>query len=236
MTSAHANGPGGCTVRPPGFPQRKCLEVRRASATIEGMAITGAGNELPDYYDVLQVSRNATALIITKAYRLLAAIHHPDNVETGDVEAFRVIVEAHAVLADPVRRAAYDRERFGRLAGTAAATVSPAESRATEVLYRDERELRTLILQTLYSARRSRPDSAAVPVAGLLELFGCSIDDLQFTLWYLRGKKFVETHDDGIAITVAGVDHMETLGGDRDPAALPSGVPSQVVLTDTHGR
>jgi hypothetical protein len=41
------------------------------------------------------------------------------------------------------------------------------------------------------------------------ELFGCSIDDAQFTLWCLRGKKLIEMTDDGIAITIAGVDHVE---------------------------
>ena len=42
------------------------------------------------------------------------------------------------------------------------------------------------------------------------DLFGCSIDEAQFTLWYLRGKKFIEMTDDGMAITVAGVDYVES--------------------------
>lgn len=198
------------------------------------MAGTAVGNASTDHYEVLQVSRNATALIITKAYRLLAAIHHPDNGETGDAEAFRSIAEAHAVLTDPVRRAAYDRERFGRVAGSM--PTSPAASRAAEVLYRDERELRSLILQALYSARRSRPGSAAVPIPGLMELFGCSIDDLQFTLWYLRGKKFIETQDEGLAITVAGVDHLEAFGRERDSTTFASTIPSRMIPAKPGGR
>jgi hypothetical protein len=42
------------------------------------------------------------------------------------------------------------------------------------------------------------------------DLFGCSIEEAQFTLWYLRGKKFIEMTDDGMAITVAGVDYVES--------------------------
>jgi curved DNA-binding protein len=189
-----------------------------------GMAVANV-SESPDYYEVLQLSRNATALIVTKAYRLLAALYHPDNSETGDAEAFRLIVEAHGVLADPVRRAAYDRTRFGVPTETMTRVEAAADLRATEVLYRDERELRHHVLLALYTARRSRPDRPAVPLMVLLELFGCTIDEVQFTLWYLRGKKFIETHDDGVAITVAGVDHVEAVG-DRDdglssaPAAL----------------
>lgn len=48
----------------------------------------------PNYYEVLQVSRAAQPLIITKAYRLLAAFYHPDNKETGDSEAFHNVVAA----------------------------------------------------------------------------------------------------------------------------------------------
>jgi curved DNA-binding protein len=196
------------------------------------MAIASV-NESPDYYEVLQLSRNATALIVTKAYRLLAALYHPDNSETGDAEAFRLIVEAHGVLADPVRRAAYDRTRFGVPTETMTRVEAAADLRATEVLYRDERELRHHVLLALYTARRSRPDRPAVPLMVLLELFGCTIDEVQFTLWYLRGKKFIETHDDGVAITVAGVDHVEAVNGDRDglssssPAAYPRMLPSE---------
>ena len=216
--------------------RRKCFGASRVSTTMDPMALTGPASGPPDYYELLQVSRKATALIITKAYRLLAAIYHPDNAETGDAEAFRNVVAAHAVLADPVRRAAYDRERFGVLDGSALPTECAADNRTTEVLYRDERELRNLILMALYSARRSRPASAAVPLAGLLELFGCSIDAVQFTLWYLRGKKFIEMQDDGVAITVAGVDHAEALGVDREPAPPLSTIPTHTALPEPRGR
>ncbi len=47
----------------------------------------------------------------------------------------------------------------------------------------------------------------------LSELFGCSIEDLQFTLWYLRGKGLIVVTDDSdIVITVAGVDDLEASG------------------------
>jgi curved DNA-binding protein CbpA len=179
-------------------------------------------SESPDYYEMLQISRNATALIVTKAYRLLAALYHPDNKETGDEEAFRRLVEAHAVLADPVRRAAYDRERFGATTASTTHGELPSDAPASDAQYRDERELRQLVLLALYTTRRNRPSSPAISLMVLLELLGCSVDEVQFTLWYLRGKKFIETHDDGAAITVAGVDHVEMVS-DRDGISLPLG-------------
>ncbi len=66
-----------------------------------------------DFYEVLQVSPRAHPLIITKAFRLLAALYHPDNKQTGDGQTFKQIVEAYRVLSDPLRRSAYDRETFG---------------------------------------------------------------------------------------------------------------------------
>ena len=80
----------------------------------------------------------------------------------------------------------------------------PAERR-TE----DERELRRQLLQALYNVRRTQPHRPSLPLRVIPDLFGCSIDEAQFTLWYLRGKKFIEMTDDGMVITVAGVDHVE---------------------------
>lgn len=185
---------------------------------------TGVTSESPDYYELLQVSPNASALVVTKVYRLLAALYHPDNSETADEQEFRRIVEAHAILSDPVRRTAYDRERVGARAVASPRGGFPSDARATGVLYRDERELRQLVLLALYTARRNRPSNPAVPLMVLLEMFECSADEMQFTLWYLRGKKFIESHDDGAAITVGGVDHVEVVGGERDGLSLPPGV------------
>lgn len=180
--------------------------------------------ELPDYYQVLQVNRNAGPLVVNRVYRLLAAYYHPDNKETGDSRAFLQIAEAHAVVSDPVRRAAYDRDRFGATAtpppnGHAAVHEVEAERRA-----HDERELRAELLRALYDVRRTRPDRPSLSLTALPDLFGCSLDEAQFTLWYLRAKKLIETTDDGLAITVSGVDWVEAAELDPEPrsASRPS--------------
>lgn len=69
-----------------------------------------------DYYKILGVSRDASKDEIRKAYRKLAMKYHPDR-NPGDREAerrFKDINEAHEVLRDDQKRAAYDR--FGHAA------------------------------------------------------------------------------------------------------------------------
>src|SRR5262245_32316656 len=64
-----------------------------------------------DYYAELGVSRDASSEEIGRAFRRLAAKHHPDR-NPGDKQAeekFKRIAEAYNVLSDAKSRAAYDR-------------------------------------------------------------------------------------------------------------------------------
>jgi chaperone protein DnaJ len=69
-----------------------------------------------DYYEILRVSRTATEVEVTSAYRQLAKQHHPDR-NPGDPEAvvrFKEVTEAFEVLRDGEKRRQYDR--FGHAA------------------------------------------------------------------------------------------------------------------------
>jgi ssDNA-binding Zn-finger/Zn-ribbon topoisomerase 1 len=62
------------------------------------------------YYEILEISKNATQEEIKKAFRHLAQKYHPDrNPGNREAEAkFKKINEAYQILSDPAERAAYD--------------------------------------------------------------------------------------------------------------------------------
>ena len=75
--------------------------------------------EKRDYYEVLGVSKDASADDLKKAYRKLAMKYHPDR-NPGDKEAeekFKEAAEAYDVLNDPDKRARYDRFGHAGLEG-----------------------------------------------------------------------------------------------------------------------
>lgn len=69
-----------------------------------------------DYYEVLGVSRNASAEEIKKAYRKLALKYHPDkNPDDSEAESkFKEAAEAYDVLSNPEKKSRYDQ--FGHQA------------------------------------------------------------------------------------------------------------------------
>ncbi|XP_010519928.1 PREDICTED: dnaJ homolog subfamily B member 1 [Tarenaya hassleriana] len=65
-----------------------------------------------DYYNILEVNRNATEDDVKRCYRRLAMKWHPDKNPTNKKEAeakFKEISEAYEVLSDPQKRSVYDQ-------------------------------------------------------------------------------------------------------------------------------
>ena len=75
-----------------------------------------------DYYEILGVSKSASADEIKKSYRKVAMQYHPDR-NPGDKaaeEKFKEAAEAYEILSDPDKRAQYDRFGHAGVGGAGA--------------------------------------------------------------------------------------------------------------------
>lgn len=79
-----------------------------------------------DYYEVLGVSKNASADEIKKAFRRLAVQYHPDK-EGGSEEKFKEINEAYEVLKDSQKRQRYDQFGHAGVGGASGGGGNPFE-------------------------------------------------------------------------------------------------------------
>lgn len=162
-----------------------------------------------DHYEVLQLSQNASTDTIERVYRLLAKRYHPDNQASGDAEKFTQIRESYEVLSNADKRAAYDveydqnRSRIWKIFDQSTASDGREE----------DRRIFHGILSLLYVARRRDVRSPGVGIMNVEKILGCPRQHLEFPIWYLKQRGWIETLETGqLAITADGVDKLS----DRD--------------------
>lgn len=161
--------------------------------------------DTPDYYEFLQISPAAEAETIHRVHRYLAARYHPDNQETGSAENFFLLQQAYEVLSDPERREAYDNMRQQAEPKPLSAWVDFMDNMEGEV------NRRLAVLTVLYVQRRTYPNKPEVSFRDIEARLGFPRDYLEFTVWYLRTKGYIQRADNSdLAITAEGVDFVET--------------------------
>jgi curved DNA-binding protein CbpA len=172
-----------------------------------------------DYYETLQLSPSADRETIERVYRLLAKRYHPDNDVTGDADLFNEVRSAYEILTDPDSRAAYDAS-----------------------YERDRSEQWQVFRQDTADSNRSDDQRLFHAVLSLLRMLAVPREHLDFPLWYLKKRNYLEVLENGLlAISVDGVDKLGSgdlalpadrllpdstavrrgAGDQRDPRALP---------------
>lgn len=158
-----------------------------------------------DHYEVLQLSPNATGDTVERVYRILAKRYHPDNQDTGDSEKFSEISRAFEVLSDPARRAAYD-VRYDEHRSTSWKVFKQSDAGDARA---EDRRLFHGVLSLLYIARRRNPKEGGLGTTALEKMLGCPQEHLEFPLWYLKQRGWIERTEIGyMAITADGVDKL----------------------------
>ena len=66
---------------------------------------------MDDYYELLGIAPDADDDELRRVWRQLAKKWHPDRAGTDTTFIFQRLVAAYETLADPVKRAGYDRTR-----------------------------------------------------------------------------------------------------------------------------
>ena len=163
-------------------------------------------DDFVDYYEVLQISPNAHPETIHRVYRLLAQHYHPDNKETGDVEAFTLVLDGYRVLTDLERRAAYDVEH--KLVSGLKWKIFDQTSAVQGI--EGEKRKRMGILSLLCTKRISDPDRPSLTLFELEDLLGCPREHLELSLWYLKESGRVARGDNGrYMLTAKGFEVLE---------------------------
>ena len=161
-----------------------------------------------DYYEVLQINRNADAETVQRVYRFMAARFHPDNRKTGDVERFLLLRQAYDVLSDPERRAQYD-------SASAATDSGPLDIFELQDFIdgaEGEMNRRLGVLSILYHRRRKNEARPSLSVLDLEKRMSLPREYLNFTMWYLRAKGYVKAEDNSdYGLTAEGVDYLESI-------------------------
>jgi curved DNA-binding protein CbpA len=185
----------------------------------------GAWVEVPefiDYYEILEISPNANSETIDRIFRYLAQRYHPDNPDSADRAHFDIIMEAYNTLKDPVKRAQYDIQHKSNSDVRWKLASEASDSKGIE---RDV-DVQNRLLSILYVKRRQNINDPGIGNFELERLLGCPAEHLEFHVWYLREKGWINRTETGtLAITVEGVDraNSEHL---RDPR--------QKLLMDSH--
>ncbi len=197
-----------------------------------------------NFYQLLQVARDANPTIIRYAYRFLAAMYHPDNTESGDAEKFRIITEAWRTLSDEGKRAAYDMTLGAAEMQAAPMQGAPGQQqnapRPGLANYKvpkagiswNEIELRLAILNLLLEQRRKKPKSGGSSAKMMMDCLDIhDMAEIEYAIWYLREKGLIETGERAFMISVTGVDYIiDTLS---KPTNMSAGATEEKIVKNT---
>jgi len=197
-----------------------------------------SSDQFVDYYEFLMVSPTADRAMIEWAVRLMLTRYGKKNGEHADSAKYELVKEAYRTLADPKRRELYDGLRNDQLgpepqgpaaqgpepAAQAMVAVQPKDRRVTVESIRIEqtatladvrlqKKMREGVMSALYDIVVTRPRNPELGRAEIARAMGARIDEIEFTIWFLRENGLLRTTNQGLyGITAKGVEWVENGG------------------------
>jgi len=166
-----------------------------------------------NYYEILQISRNADSETIHRVFRIMAGRFHPDNPKTGSQERFHLLHRAYQVLSDPKRRAEYD----ALCGGEEPRPIPVFELKDFLIGVEGEKNRRLGVLSLLYNSRRQNTDHPGVSLLDLEKCMAIPREYLEFTLWFLKSKGYVAMQQNSdFALTAEGAEYVESHSSDNN--------------------
>jgi curved DNA-binding protein CbpA len=160
-----------------------------------------------DFYEILEISPNANSDTIDRVFRYFAQRYHPDNSDSGDRSRFDVVMEAYNTLKDPANRAQYDIQQKNHSNFRWKLANEASDGKGTE----RDLDTQNRLLSLLYVKRRQNNSDPGIGNFELERLLGCPAEHLEFHIWYLREKGWIQRTESGtLAITVEGVDRANS--------------------------
>lgn len=192
-----------------------------------------SSDQFVDYYEFLMVSPSADRAMIEWAVRLMLTRYGKKNGDHADPAKYELVKEAYRTLADPKRRELYDnlrKDHVGPEPGPVempAGAMVPARAKDQKVTIesikveqtakisdvRLQRKLREGVMASLYDIVVTRPRNPELGRAEIARAMGARIDEIEFTLWFVRELGLMKTTNQGLyAITAKGVEWVENGG------------------------
>ena len=163
-------------------------------------------NSFVDYYKIMGIRPDIAPEDLERRFHRLAKRYHPDNPQTGNRERFDLLIEAHNLLKDSAKRSQYDI-LYKQVVGS---NEVYSNGSGTDTVGQDV-DIQSKLLSVFYNRRRHNIRDPGVPEMELERIFGCKIENLEFHLWYLKAKRWVERLENGmLSITVEGIDHVNS--------------------------
>lgn len=163
--------------------------------------------EFIDFYELLQISPNAEKETIERVFKMLAVRYHPDNQQTGDMDKFVLLNQAHEVLTDANLRQAYDMQYKQQYTEP----IELFEMKEFAAGIDGEANRRMGILCLLYNRRRSNPDDPGLSLLEFESMMSLPREHLMFTMWYLKERDYLRQDEaSDYVITGPGVDYVES--------------------------